>query len=214
MKDSNFIDEDNKIYVAGDKAVGKTTLVSRLCGEKFKQIKENTIPGITSRSDDRHEDYKITYLDISDLDNNYKYIKVIGSEMDEVKAVFIIFSYDNFQSYEKAKVIYDYILDNTGNCSFPIIIVGNKTDLLEESKEEEKSIESISSKDKNKFDMSYFTNSKQNNYINFKVSMKNDDDVTEIEKFIKFNVEFDKQKKRKRELSIKKAKEERSCMIL
>ncbi|TFG00901.1 MAG: GTP-binding protein [Promethearchaeota archaeon] len=138
-----------KIILTGDPQVGKTSLLSRYCDDKFPDnynptvganflIKEVDLTDIISQLDLDNElkrevgkkGFKIYFWDIGGqhdklFQNEYYFQDAVGA--------IIVFDLINKESFDHLDFWIDKIKSLTGN-DVPFIIVGNKTDLSEERK--------------------------------------------------------------------------------
>jgi len=142
-KQLNNLIDFNIIYVLGYKNVGKTNFIKVINGEEFE---ENTVSklGITSNK------YKIsekTYIfkDLTD-DDSFKYTKYYKKEIGQTFLLIVLFSFNDYYSYQHAKFLIKFTLDAITNNNLPIFLIGNKNDIENkaiEEKEIKKYVESI-----------------------------------------------------------------------
>lgn len=209
--------EPNKIYVIGDRGVGKTSLIKRFKGiiklinkilGEYKEeensndsANEKTIGIATSKY--KYGNYTITFKDLSDSPN-WKFTKIIGEEIEEIKAVIAMFSLNSRSSFEYVKLLIEFLLkENTSN-NLQIILVGNKSDLLESSE----SLEIISKEEIMKYLESIPT------CFYFVISCKDDINIKQVINCLS-NLELDKpveDEKQKSQVR-KKNRGENSCLI-
>jgi GTPase SAR1 family protein len=140
---SNIIDL-NIIYVLGYKNVGKTNFIKVFNDEEFDENSKSKL-GITTNK------YKIsekTYIfkDLTD-DESFKFTKYYKKEIDQTFLLIVLFSFDDYYSYQHAKFLIKFTLDAlNNNNNLPIFLIGNKNDIENKAIEEneiKKYVESI-----------------------------------------------------------------------
>ena len=129
---SNLIDL-NIIYVLGYKNVGKTNFIKVINDEEFEE-NINSKLGITSNK------YKIsdkTYIfkDLTD-DDTFKFTKYYKKEIGQTFLLIILFSFNDYYSYQHAKFLIKFTLDASTNNNLPIFLIGNKNDIENKAIEE------------------------------------------------------------------------------
>ena len=67
--------------------------------------------------------------DLSDTDD-YKYTKIFQNEIEELKAVIVVFSVVDHKTFEHAKMLIDFILKSITNNYMTFVLIGNKCDLI------------------------------------------------------------------------------------
>ena len=135
-----------KIIFTGDIAVGKTSIISVLMGQKFSAEYEASI-GVDFFSKTMKYKGKIIKLQIWDSAGQEKFRSLIPNYIRGSSLVFIVYDISNRKSFENLSNWIDFV-NNIENSN--IVIVGNKSDLkdtrevtLEEGQKfcEEKNIE-------------------------------------------------------------------------
>jgi GTPase SAR1 family protein len=143
-KNLNNLIDLNIIYVLGYKNVGKTNFIKVINDEEFEE-NINSKLGITSNK------YKIsdkTYIfkDLTD-DDTFKFTKYYKKEIDQTFLLIVLFSFDDYYSYQHAKFLIKFTLDAlNNNNNLPIFLIGNKNDIENKAIEEneiKKYVESI-----------------------------------------------------------------------
>lgn len=123
------VNEPNKIYILGDKAVGKTSLVRAINKIQFKEKLEPALKVITI-SKLKLENKLFTIKDLTD-DSAYKCIKYYEDEIEQILCVIFVFSLTEKESYNHAKFLVKTTLENIrSNDSLQIILCGNKYDMV------------------------------------------------------------------------------------
>ena len=135
-----------KIIFTGDIAVGKTSIISVLMGQKFSAEYEASI-GVDFFSKTMKYKGKIIKLQIWDSAGQEKFRSLIPNYIRGSSLVFIVYDISNRKSFENLSNWIDFV-NNIENSN--IVIVGNKSDLkdtrevtLEEGQKfcEEKNVE-------------------------------------------------------------------------
>lgn len=129
MIESSSLEEQNKIYIMGSDCVGKKNLVSLLLNKGFIG-NTNLTRGIFTKHM-KHNTTSITLKLISDT-QDFKYTQIFKNEMEDVKAVIILFSIIDQASFDHAKFLIEFIMKNITNNYMHIILCGNKYDIEED----------------------------------------------------------------------------------
>ena len=132
-KNLNNLIDLNIIYVLGYKNVGKTNFIKVINDEEFEE-NINSKLGITSNK------YKIsdkTYIfkDLTD-DDTFKFTKYYKKEIGQTFLLIILFSFNDYYSYQHAKFLIKFTLDASTNNNLPIFLIGNKNDIENKAIEE------------------------------------------------------------------------------
>jgi GTPase SAR1 family protein len=161
-----------------------------------------TIIGITTKIL-KFNNHIITFKDLSDTPD-WKYTKIFENEIEEVKAIIIVFSLINRESFENCKNLIDFILKTVTNNYMPLIICGNKSDLIKQNFGEKNFV-------KNEEINEYLKNIPNSNY--FEISCKNNTNINHILKYFQ-NLDLEI-KEDEEEIKNKKAgsKRDMSCTI-
>lgn len=127
------LNEPNKVYILGDRRVGKTSLVRSLFGEPFLEKVSPSPIGITNAKLTLGKK-DITLKELTDSED-YKVTKIFTNEIEDVTAVIVVFALPARKTYEQAQAMIKFTLDSITNNYFQIILCGNKKDLLSSSKD-------------------------------------------------------------------------------
>ena len=123
---------DLKIGILGISFVGKSSLVYRFIYDKFLSEQEATIEEQFSKTLILENiNCKLDILDTAGQDD---YQSMIDTWINSVDGYILVYSIDNYESFEAIKVRYDRIIKNKKNKNFSIIVVGNKCDLTNNRK--------------------------------------------------------------------------------
>ncbi|MHA2393335.1 MAG: Rab family GTPase [Promethearchaeota archaeon] len=120
-----------KFVIIGDHEVGKTSLVRRFVENKFSHDYRATIGlNILSHSIEFYGN-KVAYS-LWDVGAQKFFARFRQTYYLGAQAAFIVFDLTNRKSFENIKTWYDELEDFIKHRPIPMIIIGNKTDLLEE----------------------------------------------------------------------------------
>ena len=129
QKNNYETDEQNKIYIIGGKGVGKTSLFQLIFVNNTNDVLPSEI-GIV-KSNYKYEEKIFTIKDLTD-NEEFVYTNKLKSELEDVLLIFVLFSFDNLESFNKAKNLIHFIKNNLShNKELQIVLVGNKYDLCE-----------------------------------------------------------------------------------
>ena len=130
MENNYNITEENKIYILGGKGVGKTSLFNLIFSEQFIEGLEPSEIGII-KSTYKYEEKVFTIKELTD-DENFFYTNKLKNELEDILLIFVLFSFSDKASFEKAKDLIHFIKNNiTNNKEIQIVLIGNKYDLYE-----------------------------------------------------------------------------------
>ena len=124
-----------KITFLGDSSVGKTSLITKYCQDKF--IPEGTNPtinvGILEKSI-KIDSFTEVKFSIWDTAGAEKYISFTKGYLRESNGVIIVFDFSNEKSFENLNLWMDLIDEGIGGEKIEKILVGNKSDLPDNEK--------------------------------------------------------------------------------
>lgn len=124
-----YIEEPNKIYIIGDRKVGKSSFFRGLFNQPFIEQMQPSIIGITKAALTSNGK-TFTVKDLTDSDD-YKCTKIFINEIEDVLCVIAVFSLTDKESFEKAKHLLTFAQSNiTNNVDIQMILCGNKYDLI------------------------------------------------------------------------------------
>ncbi len=182
MSSKNYI----KIVIVGDSGVGKTSILNRYIKKEFSQIYKSTICADFFIKDITYSDQNIK-LQLWDTAGNEKFHSIGTSFYRNTDICIMVFDVTNNKSFYNLQNWYDEFLlmrmpENVEN--FPFILLGNKTDLVDNSTIE------ISEKQINHFcklkNIKYYECCAKNNNIDIEFIL--DDFLIEILKNNKFHL--------------------------
>ena len=124
-----------KITFLGDSSVGKTSLITKYCQEKFNP--EGTNPtinvGILEKTI-KIDSFTEVKLSIWDTAGAEKYISFTKGYLRESNGVIVVFDFSNEKSFENLNLWMELIDEGVGEAKIEKILVGNKSDLPDNEK--------------------------------------------------------------------------------
>lgn len=128
-----------RIVMFGSGGVGKTSLVNRFL---FNRFKLGYVPTVEDeyRQVLTHNNH-IVDVTVLDTAGSYQFPAMRKLAIQQGHGFIIVYSLDNYESLNEAKRIYNEITKLKDSNVYPIVLVGNKTDLFSEN-------QSVISKDK------------------------------------------------------------------
>ncbi len=134
-----------KIVICGASSVGKTCLFNRYCFNSFNFDTTPTI-GINFHSvylnlnlanglDIQKEQYVVN--SIFDFGGQERFAPLIPKFIEGANGALIVFDSVNYSSFDQLDFWYENIIGNALDPEIPIILVGSKSDLIEQSLESE-----------------------------------------------------------------------------
>ena len=147
-----------KIIFVGDSGVGKTTLINRINNEEFKDLNESSV-GIDYYSKNIKFGGEELTLQIWDTAGQEKYRGLIPTYARNAVLAFIIYDISSKQSFENLTGWIDYLNSIE---KMPMIICGNKIDLVVDRQ--------VTKEEGEKF-------AKKNNLVFFEVSAKTNENM-------------------------------------
>jgi small GTP-binding protein len=123
-----------KVVFLGDSGVGKTSLIVRICGKNFSQDHVATMVADHCELY-RNHDCKSIGLTIWDTAGQERYRSLISSYFRGAEIAVIVFSVDNSDSFDAIGSWFEQLKLNPPSCE-KVILVANKTDLMEKVTEE------------------------------------------------------------------------------
>ena len=119
-----------KITFLGDSSVGKTSLITKYCQEKFNP--EGTNPTINVGIQEKTikiDSFTEVKLSIWDTAGAEKYISFTKGYLRESNGVIVVFDFSNEKSFENLNLWMELIDEGVGEAKIEKILVGNKSDL-------------------------------------------------------------------------------------
>jgi len=129
-----------KITVIGDGAVGKTSLIKKYTKGGFEKDYIKTIGAQFSKYDEEIEENNCKLL-FWDIAGQREYDFMRPTFYKGSKAAIIVFSHTDKDSFDHIDNWHDEIKEHVGN--LPVVLFGNKTDLVDEKDLNDESIQEI-----------------------------------------------------------------------
>ena len=152
-----------KIITLGDTAVGKTSIIKRFTNDTFEEDNLSTVGiGFSFKEVLLKNGTKIK-VKLIDTAGQEKYNSLAKSYYKNAEGVLFVFAYDNKDSFDHVEIWLDSFKKNGGKEDIPFFLVGNKIDLVEKKKVDDKSIDDL----KNRINIKDFiqTSAKENKGI-------------------------------------------------
>jgi len=122
--------KQRNIAVMGYRSVGKSSLTLQFVDGKFVETYDPTIENtFTKNTKIRGQEYYIKLIDTAGQDDYSIFPRQYAID---IHACCIVFAVNSTKSFEVAKLLHEKLLDCIGNPNFPVLLVGNKTDLKDE----------------------------------------------------------------------------------
>ncbi|XP_062583397.1 ras-related protein Rap-2a-like [Saccostrea cucullata] len=135
-----------RIAVLGAKKVGKTCLITQILKRGFREKYDPTIETMF-RYDIHTSENKYTKLEILDTAGDFEYPELLREAVKTSHAFALVFDLDNaMQTFKEIEALRQLILEEKRE-QVPIIVVGNKSDLIQEDTIDNKVIDAIVSID-------------------------------------------------------------------
>lgn len=117
-----------KILFLGDSNVGKTSIVNSYCDNDFSN--SNTI-GVDFNSKITEINNKLIKFNIWDTSGDEKFRNIVNCYYKGARGIILVFDITNYDSFENLHNWMNDINDNSDNYFVPIVLVGNKCDLID-----------------------------------------------------------------------------------
>ncbi|XP_061194764.1 ras-related protein Rap-2a-like [Saccostrea echinata] len=136
-----------RIAVLGAKKVGKTCLITQILKRGFREKYNPTIETLF-RYDIHTSEKKYTKLEILDTAGDFEYPELLKEAVKSSHAFALVFDLNNaMQSFREIEALRQLIIEEKREEHVPIIVVGNKLDLIHEDTIDNKVIDAIVSID-------------------------------------------------------------------
>jgi GTPase SAR1 family protein len=203
--------EPNKIYIIGDQGVGKSILVKRLRGEYVNEYNIQGSPMGIHSTQFYFQNCIITLKDLSDTPK-WKYTKILSDDLEEIKAIMIVFSLNSKKTFEYAKMLIEYLIKDikTSSNAPELLLIGNKNDLqgITESSEKINKEDNLS-----KEEIYEYLNSVSCLHY-FQISCKENTNFRDLLFFINnLDLEINSEDEKKLKNKKRKSRRDRSCII-
>jgi len=119
--------KSRKIAIMGYRSVGKSSLTIQYVEQKFVDSYDPTIENtFVTTASIRGQPYSLKLVDTAGQD---EYSIFPTQYTMDIHGYCLVYSINSMKSFDVVKVIYEKLLDLTGNANLPILLVGNKNDL-------------------------------------------------------------------------------------
>ena len=132
-----------KIILIGDTSVGKTSLMLKYTKDSFTEQFQSTIGIDTGFKDISYKGFKIN-VRIFDTAGQEKFRSIIKNYFRGCNGIFLFFDLTNKNSFVNLKSWIEEIGETINNKDYKLLILGNKSDLI--------NIEEVSDKDIDEFE--------------------------------------------------------------
>ncbi len=132
-----------KIVICGASSVGKTSLFNRYCFNSFSFDSSPTIGinfhsvylkiNFTKEINPQKENYVVN--SIFDFGGQERFAPLIPKFIEGANGALLVFDSTNYPSFEQLDFWYDNIIENAIDPKIPIVLVANKSDLIEKTPE-------------------------------------------------------------------------------
>jgi len=122
------IRETHRVVVMGGGGVGKTCLVTQFMEGTFVNSYKPTVEDYY-RHTVKTPDGRIHTVEIVDTSGTHVFPAMRDLSIRSGKAFILVFAIDNMQSFHQVITLWDLIKKVRGGSEFPIVLVGNKSDL-------------------------------------------------------------------------------------
>lgn len=130
-----------KFVFLGDQSVGKTSIITRYCNDKYDPDSDPTI-GVDFIMKTLHIDGESIRLQLWDTAGQERFRVLIPSYIKDSSVAIIVFDITNRQSFENVNKWVKDVRDERGDDAI-IALVGNKTDLDEDGMRQVKTEEGV-----------------------------------------------------------------------
>lgn len=122
--------KQRKIAVMGFRSVGKSSLSIQFVEGQFVDAYDPTIENTFAKVlKVRGDEYEIKIVDTAGQD---EYSIMPSHYSMDIHGYVLVYSINSQKSFDVVRIIHDRLLDITGKVNFPMVLVGNKTDLHRE----------------------------------------------------------------------------------
>lgn len=138
-----------RIPVLGESQVGKSCILTKYLLGEFNEVYTSTIAidksvkKLPVKDKDKNEDVEIT-LNLMDTAGQERFRTVTASTLKLANGIFVVFSLTDPNSFEQVTYWMEQIRDNNGKV--PIILIGNKCDLVDQRKVSKEDAEELAKK--------------------------------------------------------------------
>ena len=143
------IDYIVKICLLGEAAVGKTSLVYRFIENKFRDDYKSTLGVNLLKKDMVLDDYGGVSAQIWDLGGQESFRSLRKLYLEGANGAFVIFDTTKRKTFDKLDEWIQSFKESRGNR--PLLLIGNKIDLIDKQKVEESEVKEYAEKNSTEF---------------------------------------------------------------
>ena len=125
---TTFLSIRHKIVFIGNPTAGKTSLLNRICNDKFEQNYDSTI-GVDFFTKTVFYNETIFKLQLWDSAGQEKYRALIPSYIRGASIIFLIYDLNHHESFESINNWLGFVNQYTNKQQVKLVLVGNKKDL-------------------------------------------------------------------------------------
>ena len=133
---TTFLSIRKKIVFIGNPSTGKTSLLNRICNDKFLPDYDSTI-GVDFFTKSIYYNENIFKVQLWDSAGQEKYRALIPSYIRGASVIFLIFDLNWRESFDAIKNWLGFVNQNANRDEVKLVLVGNKSDLERKVKKEE-----------------------------------------------------------------------------
>ena len=133
---TTFLSIRHKIVFIGNPTTGKTSLLNRICNDKFEPNYDSTI-GVDFFTKTVFYNETIFKLQLWDSAGQEKYRALIPSYIRGASIIFLIYDLNHKESFEAINNWLGFVNQYTNKAQVKLVLVGNKNDLERKVKTEE-----------------------------------------------------------------------------
>ena len=133
---TTFLSIRHKIVFIGNPTAGKTSLLNRICNDKFQPNYDSTI-GVDFFTKTVFFNETIFKLQLWDSAGQEKYRALIPSYIRGASIIFLIYDLNHHESFEAINNWLGFVNQYTNKAHVKLVLVGNKNDLERKVKTEE-----------------------------------------------------------------------------
>ena len=135
MSENNSEDEKEiKVILLGNSGVGKTSIINRYVNNVYNSNCETTL-GSTYSTREVIKDNVIYKLNLWDTTGQEKYHSITNLFIKGSSIVILVYSIDLLSSFEGLNYWYNSIKENLEGNNYVLVVVGSKSDLINEEEE-------------------------------------------------------------------------------
>ena len=136
MEGTTILSIRRKVVFIGNPSTGKTSLLNRICHDKFLPEYDSTI-GVDFYTKTIYYNENIFKIQLWDSAGQEKYRALIPSYLRGASIIFLVYDLSWYESFEAIRNWLGFVNEYTSKDQVKLVLVGNKTDLERKVKFEE-----------------------------------------------------------------------------